>query len=328
MQIRDSKIIVTGGGGLIGSYVVEMLLAEGAGQVVVVETFDRGNRSNLDSARRSNRLKLIEGDICDRDLMRELMQSADGLVHLAALRITQCVQEPERTRKVMFEAPYNLFYDASELKMKQVVYASSSSVYGQADVFPTSEQHHPYNDRTIYGAGKMAAEGMLRAFSDMYGLSYTAMRFFNVYGPRMDVHGVYTEVMVRWMERIAQGLPPIIFGDGSQSMDFTYVEDAARACVVALGSDVRDEVFNIGTGRSTTLRELATLTARAMGSALEPEFQPARSVSPVNYRLADASKAKDLLGLDSYVPLEEGLQRLVAWWQHVTGRAAQPVLSA
>ncbi len=328
MQIRDGKIVVTGGGGLIGSHIVTMLLEKGAGEVLVVETFDRGNRDNLDQARRSNRFRLVEGDVCDRDMMRELLRSADGLVHLAALRITQCIEEPERTRKVMFEAPYNLFYDSADLKVKQVVYASSSSVYGQADAFPTSEKHHPYNDRTIYGAGKMAAEGILRAFSDMYGLSYTAMRFFNVYGPRMDVHGVYTEVMVRWMERISQGLPPIIFGDGRQSMDFTYVEDAARACVVALASDVKDEVFNIGTGQSTNLRDLAKLVARAMGSDLSPEFQPARSVSPVEYRLADISKAQQLLNFHSEVDLEEGLRRLVQWWQQVTGRAPAPQISS
>jgi UDP-glucose 4-epimerase len=321
MKISDSRIVVTGGGGLIGSTIVENLVDAGAGEVTVVETFDRGNRSNLDRARHSNRFRLVEGDICDRDLMREELRRADGLIHMAALRITQCVQEPERTRQVMFEAPYNLFWDAADLKVKQIVYASSSSIYGQADSFPTNELHHPYNDRTIYGAGKMAAEGILRAFEDMYGLSYTAMRFFNVYGPRMDVHGVYTEVMVRWMERIAEGLPPIIFGDGSQSMDFTYVEDAARACTVALASEARGEVFNIGTGRSTSLRDLAGMLAVAMGRPdLQPEFQPARSVSPVNYRLADISKAEKLLGFRPEVPLEEGLRRLVQWWRAVTGR--------
>jgi UDP-glucose 4-epimerase len=318
MQIRDSNIVVTGGGGLIGSHIVDVLLEQGAGEVVVIDTFDRGARNNLDKARRSNRFRLVEGDICDRDLMRELLRRADGLIHMAALRITQCAQEPERTRKVMFEAPFNIFYDSSELKVKQVVYASSSSIYGQADTFPTSEKHHPYNDRTIYGAAKMAGEGILRAFAHTYGLSYTAMRFFNVYGPRMDVHGVYTEVMVRWMERIAQGKPPVIFGDGSQSMDFTFVDDAARACVVALASDVKDEVFNIGTGRSTTLRDLASLMARTMGSDLKPEFQPAFSGSAVNYRLADTSKAAQLLGFRSRVNLEEGLRRLVDWWRVVT----------
>src|SRR5215207_8139903 len=161
MQILHSSILVTGGGGLIGSTIVDRLLEGGAGEVVVVDTFDRGNRSNLDQARNSNRLRLVEGDICDRDMMRDLMKTTDGLVHMAALRITQCVQEPERTRQVMFEAPYNLFYDAADLKVKQVVYASSSSIYGQADTFPTTEAHHPYNDTTIYGASKMAAEGIL-----------------------------------------------------------------------------------------------------------------------------------------------------------------------
>lgn len=320
MQIQDGRILVTGGGGLIGSTLVDILLERGAREVTVIDTFDRGNRSNLDKARQSNRFRMVEGDICDRNLMRDLLRGADGLVHLAALRITQCIQEPERTRQVMFEAPYNIFFDAAEFQVKKVVYASSSSIYGQADEFPTSETHHPYNDRTIYGAGKMAAEGILRAFADTYGLPYVAMRFFNVYGPRMDVHGVYTEVMIRWIERIAGGQPPVVFGDGKQSMDFTFVSDAAHACLLALESDVDGEVFNIGTGHSTSLEQLAGLLARIMDTELTPQFQAARSVSPVHYRLADTRKAEELLGFRAQIDLEEGLRRLVQWWR-LNGRS-------
>jgi len=322
VQIANSRILVTGGGGLIGSSIVERLVEAGAAAVTIVDNFDRGDRRNLDTARPSNRIELVEGDICDRGLMRDLLSRADGLVHMAALRITQCVQEPERARQVMFEAPFNILLDAAQSGVKKIVAASSSSIYGQADTFPTGEHHHPYNDDTLYGAGKLAVEGMLRAFHRTHGLNYAAMRFFNVYGPRMDIHGVYTEVMVRWMERIEAGRAPIIFGDGSQSMDFTYVDDAARACVLALASDATGEAFNIGTGRSTSLLDLARLLARTMGHDLAPEFQPARGVSPVSYRLADIAKAERLLGFQPKVPLEEGLARLVAWWRQARSAAA------
>jgi UDP-glucose 4-epimerase len=315
MQIAGSQVVVTGGGGLIGSWVVDQILEKGAGQVVVVDNFDRGDRSNLAKALQSNRVKLIEGDICDRELMRGLLGESDGLIHLAALRITQCAQDPERARDVMLTAPFNIFLDAARLKLKRIVAASSSSIYGQAEEFPTTERHHPYNDDTLYGATKLAVEGILRSFSTMYDLPSVTMRFFNVYGPRMDIHGVYTEVMVRWMERIAQGQRPIIFGDGSQSMDFTYVTDVARSVVMALESDSRDHAFNVGTGMSTSLRDLAKMLCEVMGSDLEPEFQPPRGVSPVNYRLADTSLAADVLGFRPEVDVREGLRRLVEWWR-------------
>jgi UDP-glucose 4-epimerase len=315
MQIAGSQVVVTGGGGLIGSYVVDQLVDKGAAQVTVVDNFDRGDRSNLAKALKSNRVKLVEGDICDRQLMRELLGANDALVHMAALRITQCAQDPERARDVMLSAPFNMFLDAAKLKTKRIVAASSSSIYGQAEEFPTTERHHPYNDDTLYGATKLAVEGILRSFSKMYDLPSVTMRFFNVYGPRMDIHGVYTEVMVRWMERIAQGQRPIIFGDGQQSMDFTYVTDVAGSVVAALEADCRDLAFNVGTGRSTTLRELAKTLCEVMGTDLEPEFQPPRGVSPVNYRLADTALAEKELGFRTQVDVREGLGHLVHWWR-------------
>src|SRR5215813_11585877 len=315
MQISGSHVLVTGGGGLIGSWVVDQLLEKDVGQIVVVDNFDRGDRSNLTKALKSNRVKLIEADICDRDLMHGLLKDSDGLVHMAAMRITQCEQEPERARDVMFNAPFNIFLDAAKLKLKRIVAASSSSIYGQAEEFPTTERHHPYNDDTLYGASKLTVEGTLRAFSKTYDLSSVTMRFFNVYGPRMDIHGVYTEVMVRWMERIMQGQRPIIFGDGTQSMDFTYVADVARSVVAALESDCRDLAFNVGTGKSTTLKELATTLCEVLDSKLAPKFQPPRGVSPVSYRLADTELAERVLGFRAEVGVHEGLRRLVEWWR-------------
>jgi UDP-glucose 4-epimerase len=199
--------------------------------------------------------------------------------------------------------------------VQKVVAASSASIYGLADVFPTPEDHHPYNNRTWYGASKIMLEGLLRSFNDMYGLPYVALRYFNVYGPRMDIHGKYTEVLIRWMERIAAGQPPLILGDGTQTMDFVYIEDVARANIAALQSDVSDEVFNIGCGRETSLNELAAALLAAMGSTLTPEYGPERKVNPVPRRLADVSKAERLLGFRAQVGLEDGLARLVGWWR-------------
>ena len=180
-----------------------------------------------------------------------------------------------------------------------------------AEEFPTTEQHHPYNNRTLYGAAKTFNEGLLRSFYDMYGLDYVALRYFNVYGPRMDVHGVYTEVLIRWMERIAAGQPPLIFGDGNQTMDFVYIEDIARANILAAKAMVTDEVFNVASGTETSLNELAHSLLNVMGSDLKPEYGPERKVNPVPRRLADTKKARQLLGFEANIPLEVGLRRLV-----------------
>ena len=150
--------------------------------------------------------------------------------------------------------------------VRKVVAASSASVYGLADTFPTAEDHHPYNNRTWYGASKVMLEGLLRSYQTMHGLPYVALRYFNVYGPRMDIHGKYTEVLIRWMERIAAGQPPLIFGDGHQTMDFVYIDDVARANILALQSDVDDDVFNVASGTETRLRELAAALLKVMGA--------------------------------------------------------------
>jgi UDP-glucose 4-epimerase len=196
-----------------------------------------------------------------------------------------------------------------------VIAASSASVYGMAEEFPTPESHHPYNNRTLYGAAKVFNEGLLGSFHEMYGLNYVALRYFNVYGPRMDIHGAYTEVLIRWMERIAAGQPPLIFGDGTQTMDFVYIEDIARANILAANSSMTDVVFNIGSGTETSLSDLARELLRVMGSGLQPEYGKERKVNPVPRRLADVSRAKRLLGFEARVPLEEGLRRLVEWWR-------------
>ena len=270
---------------------------------------------NLANARSLGRITLVAGDVRDRAALAQAMQGIDVLFHLAAIRLTQCAEEPRLALEVMADGTFNVLEAAVNAKVKRVVAASSASIYGMADRFPTSEDHHPYRNTTLYGAAKVFNEGLLISFRDMYGLDYIALRPFNVYGPRMDIHGVYTEVLVRWMERIANGKPPIIFGDGSQSMDFIFVEDVARAFLLAAASDISGEVFNIASGVETSLKELAHALLHAMDSTLEIEYGPERRLTAVPRRVADVSKANARLGFRAEITLEQGLRRLVSWWR-------------
>jgi nucleoside-diphosphate-sugar epimerase len=317
------RVLVTGGGGAIGSNVVDELVLTGAEQVTVLDNFVRGRRENLDWARANGDVTLVEGDIRDADLVRRLTEGVDVVFHLAAIRITQCAEEPRLALEVLVDGTFNVFEAAAQAGVRRVVASSSASVYGLAEQFPTSESHHPYANDTLYGAAKAFNEGLLRSMHAMFGLDYVALRYFNVYGPRMDVHGLYTEVLVRWMERISEGKPPLIFGDGSQTMDFVDIGDIARANLLAAQSDLTDVVFNIASGTETSLAELARTLLRVMGSDLEIEYGPARGVGGVTRRLADTSLAREQLGFEAEIGLEEGLTRLVEWWRGE--RAGAPV---
>lgn len=323
MKIDGSKILVTGGCGLIGSTTVDLLLREHSpAQVVIYDNLNRGSLANVEESLRDPRVKLLREDVRDAPTLRKATEGMDAVIHMATLRITACAASPREALEVMCDGSFNAVEAAQLCGVKKFVTASTASVYGLADTFPTREDHHPYNNRTWYGASKVMLEGLLRSFYDMYGLPYVAHRYFNVYGPRMDIHGKYTEVLIRWMERIASGQPPLILGDGKTTMDFIYIEDVARANVLALASDVEDEVFNVASGTETSLNELAAALLRVMGSNLQPEYGPERKVNPVSRRLADISKARRLLGFEPTVDLDEGLRRLVAWWQANRARAA------
>jgi UDP-glucose 4-epimerase len=222
----------------------------------------------------------------------------------------------------MVAATYDLVETCLAAGIRKMVAASTASVYGMADQFPTTEDQNPYNNRTLYGAAKAFNEGLLRAFNDMHGLDYVALRYFNVYGPRMDIHGRYTEVLVRWMERLARGEPPIIFGDGLQTMDMVHVRDVARANILAAVAPSSDVALNVASGTETSLLDLARLLARVMGHGhLVPVHQEARSVNPVPKRLADVSRARELIGFTATHPLEDGIAELVDWWRDQTALA-------
>jgi UDP-glucose 4-epimerase len=318
--MRDSRILITGGAGLIGSHIADQLVQEGVGEIVVLDNFVRGRRENLALAMAKGPITVIEGDIGDCDLLAHTMRDIDVVFHQAAIRITQCAQEPRLALEVLVDGTFNVLEAAVKARVRKVVAASSASVYGLADDFPTPETHHPYHNRTLYGAAKVFNEGLLRSFHEMYGLDYVALRYFNVYGERMDVHGAYTEVLIRWMERIAAGEPPLIFGDGRQTMDFIHVEDIARANVLAAKADITDEVCNIASGTETSLNALARALLGIMRSPLALEHGPERAVNPVPRRLADVDKARRLLGFEARVSLDEGLRRLVQWWREERGQ--------
>jgi UDP-glucose 4-epimerase len=319
--LTGQRVLVTGGAGTIGSNLVDLLVDAGA-EIVVLDNFVRGRRANLAAALDRAPIRVVDGDIRDAALVRDLMDGIDVLFHLAAIRITQCAEEPRLALEVLVDGTFTVLEAAVDAKVKRVVASSSASVYGLATEFPTPETQHPYANDTFYGAAKVFNEGMLRSFTAMHGLDYVALRYFNVYGQRMDIHGLYTEVLIRWMERISQGEPPIIFGDGLQTMDFVHVHDVARANVLAARADVTDDVFNIASGVETSLLELAQALLRVMGSDLEVERREARGVNGVTRRLADTRRAAELLGFTAAVDLEQGLRGLVEWWQAERAPAA------
>jgi UDP-glucose 4-epimerase len=312
------RALITGGAGLIGSHIADRLVVEGFEEIVVLDNLTRGRRQNLANAIASGKVTIVEGDIRDTDLVRRAMDGIDIVFHEAAIRITQCAENPRLAHDVLATGTFNILEAAVEKNVKRIVSASSASIYGQAEQFPTNEKHHGYGNRTIYGATKMYSEGLLRSFYEMYGLNYVALRYFNVYGPRMDAFGVYTEVMIRWMERLAKGQPCLILGDGAQTMDFIFVTDIARANLRAATSSITDDVLNIASGGETSLTELAGALGRVMGVDLPPEYGPARKATPVWRRLAEVRKAEASIGFKAKVSLEEGLRELVQWWSAET----------
>jgi UDP-glucose 4-epimerase len=323
-MIKDARILVTGGAGTIGSTLVDQLVEHDAAEIIVLDNFVRGRRANLEWAEESGRVTVMEGDVRDRPLIVELTDGMDLVFHQAAIRITQCADEPRLALEVLVDGTFNVVEAAAAAGVSKVVAASSASVYGLATEFPTRELHHPYANDTLYGAAKTFNEGLLRSFHAGTGLDYVVLRYFNVYGPRMDVHGAYTEVLVRWMERIAAGEPPLIFGDGNQTMDFICVPDIARANVLAAEAEVTDAAFNIASGVETSLNELAETLLRVMGSELSIEYGPERTVNGVTRRLADTSAARNALGFNAEIGLEEGLTRLVEWWRETRSDANDP----
>jgi UDP-glucose 4-epimerase len=325
VELRGSRALVTGGAGFVGSWIVDQLIAAGAARVVVIDDFSRGRLENLQRVAGHPALEVVAGDICDGSLVDRSTAGIDLVFHQAALRITRCAEDPVRAVEVMIEGTQNVLEAAVRNGVSKVIVASSASVYGEPDTLPIKESA-PFNNRTVYGAAKIANEQMARAYSEMYGLRYLSLRPFNVYGPRMDAFGAYTEVMIRWLERLSQGKPPQIFGDGSQTMDFVFVGDVARANLLAAVSEATDDVMNVGTGVETSLNELCRLLSESAGHPeLEPVHVEARTVNGVTRRCASTTNARDRIGFTTSVGLREGLGELVAWYVALPGLKPVPI---
>jgi UDP-glucose 4-epimerase len=313
-KITNSKIFITGGAGFIGSYVVEQLLEHSPARICILDNFIRGSHENMKNFSNNPIVKFVEGDIRNEALLEECIKDSDYVYHMAALRINACAADPNEGFEVMLKATFNLANFCVKHKVKKVIYSSTASVYGLAQNFPTPESDNPYNNQTFYGGAKIWGEQLFRSYKFMYNLDYVALRYFNVYGSRMDTDGKYTEVMIKWLDCIRDRKQPAIFGDGSDSMDFVHVTDVAKANVLALLSDVTDESFNVGDQVETNLKEMLAALLKVNNADLTPVFKEANSVNPVSRRLADISKAKRLLGYTPDVSLEGGLKELSTWY--------------
>ena len=314
MENRSLNILVTGGAGFIGSYVVEELLLLKPAKIFIIDNLIRGSRENMKNFIHNPIIDFVEGDIRDNNLLETYISRSDYVFHMAALRINACAANPDDGFDVMVKATYDLAQLCVKYKIKKVIFSSSASVYGLAGTFPTPETQNPYDNQTFYGAAKLWGEQLFRSFKFMYNLDYIALRYFNVYGPRMDTDGKYTEVMIKWLDCIREKRRPVIFGDGSDIMDFVYVKDIARANIAALESDITDETFNIGNCIETSLTQLLDILMKVNRCDLKTEYKEKNSINPVSRRLADNRKAKNLLGFSPCVNLENGLLELTNWY--------------
>ncbi len=320
MNLAGSKCVVIGGAGFVGSHIVDQLIEEPVREIVVLDNFVRGTQANLAAAMRDPRVVVVEGSILDLPLLTRLLEGADCVFHLAALWLFECVHQPRAALDVNVGGTFSVIEACQRAAIKRIVYSSSASVYGDALFTPMTEGH-PFNNRTMYGATKIAGEQFLRAFYEQHKLEYVALRYMNIYGPRMDDKGAYVSVIMKVLDKIAQNQRPVIFGDGTQSYDFIHVTDIARANVLAMKSDRTDAAYNVGMGLKTTINELVHLLLELMGSSLEPEHREQQMF--VTHRVGSTEKAAAELGFTATVPLRAGLQSVVDWWRSNRVGAAQ-----
>jgi UDP-glucose 4-epimerase len=310
MDLRGKKVVVIGGAGFVGSHIVDQLLAEPVSQIVILDNFVRGTRGNLAAAMRDPRVVVVDGSVTDIPLLAKVLDGASGVFHLAALWLFECVHQPRSALDVNIGGTFNVAEACQKAGVERVVYSSSASVYGDAVFTPMTEEH-PFNNRTMYGATKIAGEQFFRTFYEQHKLNYVGLRYMNIYGPRMDYKGVYVSVIMKVLDRIAEGQPPIIFGDGSQSYDFIHVNDVARANILALMSERTDTFYNIGMGVKTTINELVHELLAITGSSLKPEYRDQPMF--VTHRLGSTDKAAAEIGFVASTPLAAGLRSVVDW---------------
>lgn len=315
MDLRGKKIVVIGGAGLIGSHTVDLLTREDVREILVYDNFARGTLGNLAGSLRDPRVKLFEagGDICQTDILEAALEGADGVFHFAALWLLQCHEFPDAAFEVNIRGTFNVLQACRRRAVDRLVYSSSASVYGDAVAEPMTEDH-PFNNTNFYGATKIAGEAMARSFFHRYGVRYAGLRYMNVYGPRQDYKGAYIAVIMKMLDSLDRGEPPVIYGDGSQAYDFVYVEDCARANICAMKAEVVDRFYNVGTGHRTSIAELAQRLLTIHGSDQSVRYEPA-GLTFVKNRIGCPRRAAAEIGFTAEVPLDEGLRRLIEWRQ-------------
>lgn len=321
-QVKDSKILITGGLGFVGSAIAARLLKEGVRSVVLFDV-----KKELPASLRDipglERLQVLAGDIRNPGDVLRAVEGCDFVFHQAAMRVTFCAKEPRLSHEIMVDGTFNVASACVEHKVKKVIAASSAIVYGDPAYVPLDE-NHPLQDTTLYGVFKTGNEMLLRSFWKNQGLDFSVLRYFNIYGPGMNLFGAEVEVLIRWLDRLDQGLAPLIFGDGKQTLDWIHIDDIVEANWRALVSDVSGEVFNVCTGRETPLLELLEILLTVVKAEVRPEFREARAVNQVPRRFGTFEKARRLLGFSPQVSLEKGLQGFVEWRKNVLTQARQP----
>ncbi len=314
MDIKGKKLVVIGGAGLIGSHTVDALIREDVKEILIYDNFVRGREENLAQALKDPRVKIYDvgGDILQTDILDSALEGADGVYHLAALWLLQCHEYPRSAFDVNVRGTFNVLESCIKKKVKRLVYSSSASVYGDAVQEPMTEDH-PFNNQNFYGATKICGEAMARAMHFRYGLGFVGLRYMNVYGPRQDYHGAYIAVIMKMLDAIDRGEGPTILGDGSEAFDFVAVEDCGAANVCAMQADTVDRFYNVGTGKRTSLKQLAEKLVRLTGCKLPIKFAPRSQATLVRNRIGSAKRASEEIKFDAAIDLDDGLQRLIDW---------------
>jgi len=317
MDIRGKRVVVIGGAGLIGSHAIDALTKEDVGEIVIYDNFVRGTHENLGEALKDDRVKIYDvgGDIMQTDILNACLKGADGVFHFAALWLLQCHEFPRSAFDTNIRGTFNVLEACVEQKVKRLVYSSSASVYGDAVEEPMTEGH-PFNNKNFYGATKIACEAMVRAYHHRYGLDFAGLRYMNVYGPRQDYKGAYIAVIMKMLDAIDRGEGPTILGDGSEAFDFVAVQDCARANVCAMQANATDSFYNVGTGKRTSLKELAEKIVHLTGTNQEIRYAPRSEATLVRNRIGCPKNATEDIGFTAQVSLEDGLRALIDWRKH------------
>lgn len=314
MDIKGKKLVVVGGAGLIGSHTVDRLTREDVAEIVIYDNFTRGSAANLEQALRDPRVKVFDigGDITQPDILESAFTGADGVFHFAALWLLQCHEYPQSAFKVNVEGTFNILQACVAKNVSRLVYSSSASVYGDAVSEPMAEDH-PFMNKNFYGATKIAGEAMATAFHHRYGLDFVGLRYMNVYGPRQDYQGAYIAVIMKMLDAIDKGEGPTILGDGSEAFDFVAVEDCAYANLQAMKASATGDFYNVGTGKRTSLKEIAEKLLALTASNEAINYAPRSQATLVRNRIGDPAKAAREIDFTAQIDLDEGLRRLINW---------------